>query len=168
MTTRRPARASSRRRGRSTKPTSWFNIQIPPTLVAAGVQAVSDLLVPALLPSGMQGGMTVLRMILKLSCWVNTLNDTPVGSLGIAVGQRNNLGGFPSAIIDNLGWYYHTNVSPTGLSNSGPGEVAMVDIRSARKMRGEDMTLASAFEANAGNSGSILFALSIRFLLQKS
>ena len=170
MTMRRRGRRTSRRSPR--KILSWFNNAGVPAAIAIGAQGLQDLLPIATLMPQFLGGLTVLRMIGTLELTAQTADQDVFGSLGIAVMTRDAFAGaaVPDPILDHVDWYYQqnwfNNESRVGdLQEAGR---TSFDIRTARRIRGEDRLLAAVFENSSASAAAIKFRLSVRLLLTPS
>ena len=172
MTMRRRSPRSRSRRG-PRRGLAWFNESFIPTAVAIGAESIVDLTPSAVIPDGYAGGFTVIRMIGQLELTSQTANSDVFGALGIMVASRSAVslaGAMPDPIIDLVDWYYHqhwfNNTASVG-DMEAQGRT-LFDIRSARKIRGEDRTLAGVLVNNGASAAAIKWRLSVRLLLQRS
>ena len=168
MITRPPARRS-RRGSRRRTPTVWFNIGSVPATVVAGLKIVFDLLPVSELPAALLAGSTVLRMIGKYTILNQTDNVNVFGAYAVAVVTRAALaaGSVPEPIGDLVDWYYHDGFNVRQEVNRDTREVTF-DIRTARRIRGEDRTLMAICENSSASVSSLVFYTSMRLLMSRS
>ena len=163
--------SSRRTRGRRT-PTLWWNIQSVPLAVAIGAQAIFDLLPPGTIPVGVQAGVTILRMIGELQLTAQSADQDGFGAFGIALMSRDAVAAsaVPDPIADLVDWYYHQNWfnNESRVGDFQEAGRTRFDIRTSRKVRGEDRTLAAVFENNAASAQAVKFSVTTRMLLSKS
>ena len=161
MTTRRRSRSSSPRRG-ARKATLWLNTASVPATIGAGVIANLSLAGSGVVqPEVLSGGFTCLRIFPTLSIVPDVAGQNVFGSWGIYV--CTDAVSIVQPIFDLLDYYVHRN----HFARSGDTEQNDFngDIRTARKVRGENRLLRFTFEA-AGGSGSCTMRFSARMLLQ--
>ena len=153
MTTRRGSRNGYRRRGRSTpKPGAWFNNQSAPAVVTAGGSAFFDLFPtgPGNLQSTFEAGFTCLRCIAEVDIQAVLSASSSHGAFGIAVVSRDALdsAAIPDAITGLQDWYWHRNFWLRGRDDEMVRE--KIDLRTARKIRGSERTLAFVLNVAIG------------------
>ena len=169
MVTRGRSRSAPRRRA-TKRIYSWFNIQSTVSLLAVGGTTLFDLTPLSGLPPQYEGGFTVLRLIGNLSVRPAVSAQNIVWTHGILATTRQALalGAIPNPVTDLVDWYMHHGA----YVESDAGGVAAVqfpfDIRTARKIRGEDRTLASTFHNSVGSGGFVETSLYVRLLLTPS
>ena len=159
-------RTQPTRRG-TRRSTAWFNNSNTPLTIAAFASGVFDLLPLAGIPEGFGGGLTVVRMIGHLDVRSDQVNEL-VYSAGIAVMTRDAFaaGATPDPVSDLVDWYWLDSrfIRQTDI------EVVSTpfDIRTARKVRGEDRTLAFVIQNNGPGSANLAFMIHVRLLLMRS
>ncbi len=93
-----------------------------------------------------------------------------LGSFGIFAG--NTLAGVPRSAdpeIDEVDWYYRTYWQSFTESGSNPAEERFDhDIRTSRKIRGEDRTMILVVKNHSVSAASVQFGITWRLLLQRS
>ena len=163
MTMRR--RPSARRPvGRRTSaPTFWWNTQSVPATVAAGAllnfPTAGEKLTnwPA-----KDGGFTILRAILTVAIRNVTANQDIFGAFSLTVVTNNVSGTDP--IQDDLDAYVHQNFWQRG-ADAEP-HAYNYDLRSARRIRGEDRELDFDLANNSASSGSLAVSFCARLLIR--
>ena len=167
---RRTASRSSSRRSRT--PTAWMSGQTIPVDVGVGVTSVVDMLDPAVnLPEGYLGGLTIRRMFARLSFRPFTANSDTFGQFGITLVTRDAIAAgaasLPSPLADNVDWYLRDGFAYT--QSALISEQQTYDIRTARRVRGEDRSMVFLLSVSAA-AGSALsqFSLNFRLLIQRS
>ena len=169
MTTKGSVRSSRGRRGRSTRSYAWFNNQSVPISNAPGVQGLFDMLPLTGVPDGYQGGQTVMRMLLKVWARPAAVGFDSYGALGVYAGPRDSLviGAPPDPLTDLVDWYFHTSwyINQSTLMTE---LIVKEDIRSARKIRGEDRTLGFVIDPSGASGTAITWSVSARLLLSRS
>ena len=165
------ARSGSRRRsaGRGTPGSkmqkAWYNQHVVPTIVAPGANSLGSLLVPGTMPNGFQV-CTILRFIGRIRVFNITSGQENNGSIGFTVMRRDDLvAADPDSSADLLDWYYLTRWSSWQLTTQGPGEQFDFDIRTMRKIRGEDRSLVFSFVNESNSAGSVEYSVGVRLLL---
>ena len=144
---------------------AWYNQHVPPTLVAPGLNSLGSLLVPGTMPNGFQV-CTILRFIGRLRVYNITSGQENIGAFGCTVMRRDDLvAADPSSLADLLDWYYLTRWSSWQLTTQGSGFLVEFDIRSMRKIRGEDRSLIFSFENETSSAGTVEYAFETRLLL---
>ena len=166
MTTRARARPSSGRFKRGSAPQrAWFNQQSSPATVLSSGQAIFNLTPTANIPGGLRGSFTAMRLIGHVSMYQDTANVTCLGMFGVAVVTLDALvaGAVPDPSVDLVDWWYHD----AWFFDDNPiiSHRFVFDIHTARKVRGEDRTLAFVIDNNSVATG-IVFSVYTRLLLQ--
>ena len=165
---RRRSSAPRRARGRST-PTMWWNEQSANNTLAPGLTNRFGLATPnnVALPATFQAGLTVVRMIIDVIIKGATINAFNFGAFGVMV---NTAGATLDAIIDLYDWYLHQNWAQTNTltNDSAQWYRRSYDIRTARRVRGEQRSLDFAITNNAASPGSIVWTVNSRMLLKGS
>ena len=163
-----PGRTRSRPTRRGTRrSTAWFNNSNTPLTIAAFASGVFDLLPLAGIPEGFAGGLTVLRMIGHLDVRSDQTNEL-VYSAGIALMTRDAFaaGATPDPVTDLVDWYW---LDSRFIRSSVLETVnTPFDIRTARKVRGEDRTLAFIIQNNGPGTANLAFMIHVRLLLARS
>ena len=166
-------RGRSARRGSPRKQGAWFNSLSAPVAIAIGGQAIIDLTPLAGVPEGFGGGFTVRRMIGWFTGLAAAGNLTVTGALGIYVGDRDAFaaGAVADPLVDLMDWYYlngYTRRADVAAERSAP-PLGEFDIRSGRRIRGENRTLIAVLDVSAAAAASLDdFQLFVRLYLQRS
>jgi len=119
------------------------------------------------LPDTFEAGLTVIRMILKVVINSETINQDNFGAFGAFLNVNFQA---VDTILDLLDYYLHqnwTNVLTLANDSSQYWE-RNYDIRTARRIRGNDRQLDFAVTNNAGSAGSIKWSVDARLLLKAS
>ena len=168
MTTsrRRTSRRSSGR-GRST-PTTWWNEASANNLLGPGVSARFALADPtsATLPATFQAGFTVVRMLIDVIVRSAAINQFNFGAYGVLVRIGTSV---IDMILSLLGYYLHKNwdtISGGPLEDMAQFHTRSYDIRTARRVRGENRKLDFGITNNSGSGGSIRWSVHCRLLLK--
>ena len=169
MTTPR-RRTSGRRRGAgSSTPTMWWNQQSAENILGAGASQSFQLANPtdATMPGTFQAGFTVVRMILDVILRANANNQALFGAYGVFV---NTALSAIDTILDLYDYYVHQNWTQISVNANDTAQayVRRYDIRTARRVRGEQRSLSFAITNNSGSAGSVIWAVSARCLLKGS
>ena len=149
---------------------AWFNLSIPPQTVAIGAIAAIDLLPTAQIPVGFEGGLTVIRMIAQVNETGLLTGNNFFGAHAVYLLTRAALTalGIASPIDDLVDWYYHKGYTSNALGPQLTPETDQVDIRTARRIRGNDRTLAFVMEVNGASQQSVSVSANFRLLLARS
>ena len=163
MTTRRRSRSGPRRGPRPAL--AWMNSATSPTSVLAGVSSFADLLPINRVPDGYAGGLTVRRMLISFNVRGETVNAENTGSFGVSVVTRDAIAGavLPDPAADLVDWYVQKNIS--WFADTLAYRRWEFDIRTSRKVRGEDRTLVAMFDN--GGSAVATWTVEWRLLLQR-
>ncbi len=124
----------------------------------------------AFIPEGFQGGLTVIRTILQVKVRAEADNSNCFGAVGVTVSTRDALAALamPEPITDLVDWYYLTSYWVNQESERSATAIAEIDLRSARRIRGEDRTLVMVIQANPGSEASLQVSPMARMLLRRS
>ena len=142
----------------------WFHNQGVPAIVLPNSQSTLELTPLSLLPGGLEGGFTCHRLIASLSLVPVGANLDVYGSMGVYVAPRAATA--PNPITDNLDWYWHYDfVERQAILNIVRHAV---DIRTGRKVRGEDRTITATIFNNVGSATSIVWSIETRMWLTRS
>ncbi len=138
MTTRGPGRRSFRRG--SKRPTTWFNQGVDLQTLAGSTSLTSDLMPAVLLPEGYVSGYTILRLLLRLTYAATVVTDVVNALFALYVATRQSLTTPPNLNADLLDYYVFTGLqaTTTGVVQS---LTVPLDIRTKRRIRGEDRTV---------------------------
>ena len=166
MTTRRTRPTRSRSRG--PKPImAWFNNGLDPQTLAANTTATADMTTGSPpFPAGFQSGFTILRLILTLVIAPSVSNAAALGLAALYVATQNSLTVPPNLNADLLDYYWFKGYQVP----AGGGTFARnydVDLRSARRVRGEDRALFFHIRNN-DLVNPVEFGVEMRMLLKKS
>ena len=165
MPTNRRYRSSGRRSG--SKPvTSWFNDSVLIQSLGPTSQVVFDLTPATQLPEGFLSGFTILRFLLTVVGAPTAVLQTASLIWGAYVYGRAAIGSPPDLVLDNMDYYVRDELQVPSDPVNTPLIQKQVDIRTARRIRGEDRSVHIQMR-NIGSTAAI-FGLSWRMLLKKS
>ena len=112
----------------------------------------------------LRGALTIKRMFLHVAISNGATGVFAEGAFGVEVGSTRSMPTVPdSPIVDLTGWYLHQNFNQMPLG--GEAKDYNYDIRTARKITGEDRTLWFMLEVNGGSLAAVEFVVSVRLLL---
>ena len=119
------------------------------------------------MPGTFQAGFTVVRMILDVILRANANNQALFGAYGVFV---NTALSAIDTILDLYDYYVHQNWTQISVNANDTAQayVRRYDIRTARRVRGEQRSLSFAITNNSGSAGSVIWAVSARCLLKGS
>ena len=120
------------------------------------------------LPPGLEGGLTVVRMIGSLDLQPAAVNLNTYGAFGICVVSRDAVaaGAVPDPITDLVDWYYHVSFY-MNQQQELKVEKFPFDIRTKRLIRGVDRTLVAILEVAAAAATGVNFSTFLRLLLMR-
>ena len=121
----------------------------------------------ALLPATFEAGLTVVRMIIDVIIRPLANNQAIFGAYGVLV----NVGlATVDAILDLYDYYLHANFQniSTSINDASQNYRRAYDIRTARRVRGENRALEAVVTNNAGSGTSVIWTISSRLLLKAS
>jgi len=123
----------------------------------------------AQLPPVLAGGVTVVRLILKVIAFADAANVNLFGSVGVAAITRDALAAaeVPDPVTDLVDWYYQGAYFMKNETEQLATTIVDVDLRTARKIRGEDRTLAFIFQSASGSGGAVTMSPIVRMLLMR-
>ena len=139
--------------------------------MAAGGTGVLDLTPEAEIPSKLIGGFTCVRLIIRVRLEAALIDTTLFGALGVLATARGTLMDLPNPIVDLVDWYWHDSFDLTTSNNDIPVQIPtndVRDIRTARKLRGEDRSLIFIIANASGSGGAFSFEVNARLLLKDS
>ena len=146
---------------------AWFNNGLDPQTLAPNTSATTDLTTGAPpFPAGFQSGFTILRCLVTLLIAPSVSNAAAFGLAALYVATQNSLTVPPNLNADLLDYYWFQGVH----SLDGGGTIPQrydVDLRSSRRVRGEDRALFFNL-VNNDLVNSLEFGLEVRMLLKKS
>jgi len=161
-------RRTSRSRSRGPRPTmAWFNNGLDPQTLSANTNVTSNLTgAHPPFPDGFQSGFTILRLLVNLAIAPSVTNAAVLGLAAIYVGVDNLISTPPNLNADLLDyyWFQELQTMPGGLN---VGRQYEVDLRSARKVRGENRSLFFQM-INNDLVNDLTFGLGVRMLLKRS
>ena len=146
----------------------WYHVSVVPVDIPAGVGAVADLMPALILPPALQGGYTAKRLIGRFqfgSTAIGPGNDIN-GGIGIYAGTRSSLAAPPNAVLDFVDWWWNHPFS-FQVGFTGDKYSVDIDLRSGRKVRGEDRTIGISID-NSILSQTIRVYFSARMWLSRS
>ena len=146
----------------------WWNISSVPASVAIGSQLVFDLTPLAALPAGLEGGFTCKRMIITARLRQAAFDATSLGAFGVLVATRVASLDLPDAIVDLVDWYLQQGWDAFRESDDPVVKEFNYDIKTARKVRGEDRTLWFVTNNSAASAAAIVASATVRMWLQRS
>ncbi len=119
------------------------------------------------MPGTFEAGFTVVRMIIEVLLRSNALNQSNFGAYGVLL--RTGAATI-DAILDLYDYYLHQNWTNRANIPSDPAQSyrQRYDIRSARRVRGEQRSLDFIMTNNAASAGNVIWAVSARMLLKGS
>jgi len=163
MTQRGRGRRSFRRAPRA--PMSWFNDGIDVQNLAGSTSLTSELMQTAVLPEGFISGMTILRLLVRISFAAQAAADVVNAIAAFYVATRPSLTTPPNLNADLLDYYLFAGLqAPTTAGAVAHSQV--YDIRSMRRIRGEDRGL--FFRVTNNEVTGIQVGMEMRALLRKS
>ena len=138
MTTRNRSRRSVARA--SKRVMLWFNNGLDMTTLGATSSVTVPLLIAGVVPNSYLHGLTILRLILKITYSSLATLNTVNALAAYYVGTRGSAGTPPDLNADLANYYYFTGLQQT---NEGDLRVKteLADIRTKRIIRGEDTDL---------------------------
>jgi len=144
---------------------SWMNDGVDMQNLAASTSLTSLLMQTSVLPAGFASGYTILRLIGRIIFAAGVATDVVNAIAAFYVALDNALTVPPNLNADLLDYYLFTGLqAPISVAN-GASQVSF-DLRSARKVRGEDRGL---FFRVTNNEASIMqVGMEFRALLRKS
>ena len=114
----------------------------------------------------MVGGFTIKRFIAEVTLRSSGgVGVSAFGSFGVTVAPQSAAAALPNAITDLVDWYWLKNF---WLRDTGGDAMVRypVDLRSGRKVRGEDRTMFFTVTNNAGSGGTLEFSIDARMWIQ--
>ena len=119
------------------------------------------------MPATFQAGFTVVRMIVEVVIKSVGLNQVNFGAYGVFVNVAFSV---VDAILDLLDYYLHTNWEnvTNSVNDSAQTYRRSYDIRTARRVRGEQRQLDFIATSNSGSSGVVQWTVNSRLLLKGS
>jgi len=111
---------------------------------------------------------TVVRVIGNLNIRPIGLGTRSDGAFGLATMDKDALVGLtaPDPLDDDAGWMWWQHFNAEQGIDVGALNITL-DVRSKRKLRGDNTGLALLVEMNPGAVGSVEFTFGFRVLLQK-
>ena len=147
---------------------SWFNNGIDMRILSASSSVTAEMLPNVILPAGFASGYTILRLIGRFVFAASDVVRRVNAVAALWVAPTLSLTTPPNLNADFLDYYIFTGLqSPIGAVNQSPN-VAQVafDLRSARRIRGEDRSVFARITNNEAFDMQI--GLEFRALLKKS
>jgi len=139
MTTRSRGRSSRSRA--SKKPMLWFNNGTDLFALGGNTSFTQPVLSAGTYPDYLLHGLTILRIILRITFSPQNIAEIVNAVAAVYVGSRGTAGLPPNLNADLANYYYFTSLqapqSPAGIQAT----VVQADIRSKRRIRGEDTDL---------------------------
>jgi len=165
MTTRRAGRSSRSRAPK--KPMLWFNNGVDLATLAGSSSITLPILTAGTYPDYLlTSGCTILRMILRLTFGASLVGEVVNALAAVYVGTRGSAATPPSLNADLANYYWFCGVQTPANPVTTPAAVVEADIRSKRKIRGEDTDLFWRFTNNETTAVQVGFEA--RFLLVPS
>ena len=168
MTTPRRRSPARRQARRSSTRTAWWNEQSVENTLTQG-SSVRFPLVSALtstgLPKTWEAGFTVIRMILDVVVKAVNINLPVFGAFGVLVNTTQTV---IDVILDNYGYYLHQNYHAITSNANDNAQMyrKSYDIRTARRVRGDEPSLDFVITNNSGSSSPLIWSASARLLLK--
>ena len=163
MTSKQGAR-SAPGRPRQRQKTLWWNVQSLPVALAADTVSNIDLTPQASIPGAVRGGFTCRRMLLTLNLRPVNTNVELQGSYGVTVAPLAGLAALPNPIVDLVDWYVQHSYYSFRTTAESYLEKSF-DIRTSRKVRGEDRSLFFTIRSTVTSGGTMAYTISARLLL---
>ena len=164
MTTRGATRRSSRRAVR--KPTAWYNDGIDLQSLAASTSLTAPLFQSSTLPEGFLSGFTVVRLIATIAFGPSTA-ATIVNAVGaLYVATRDSLTTPPNLNADLLDYYWYGDLQSPSTVVGAPTQRVEIDLRSARRVRGEDRGI--FFRVTNNEATLMQVGIGLRAVIQRS
>ena len=166
MTTRRARGRSSFKRG--PRPTmAWFNNGLDIQSLPANTNATSILTSTAPpMPAGFPSGFTILRCLVKLVIKQDAAGVDAEGLAALYVAADGSLVTPPDLNADLMDYYWFQGIQVPSNTALLPKSYD-VDLRSGRKVRGEDRGLIFQL-LNTSLVNPLTFGLEVRMLLKRS
>ena len=163
MTTRKAGRSSGRPRAK--RPMTWFNDGFVLQALAGNTAITVPLFSTVTMPAGYQSGFTILRTLIYLT-WGPTTVATVVNALfALYVDTRLSLTVPPNLVSDLVDYYFHAPVASASSPAAG-SDHQLIDIRTKRRIRGEERTLFARMQNTEATLGQ--FGMRMRFLITPS
>ena len=165
MTSRGAPQSNQRRRTYGPKQkTLWWNRASVPATVTANGTAVFDLTPLVGLPASVEGGFTCRRMLTSWHIRPVSTGLNAFGAFGVLVAPRSASSNLPNPIVDLVDWYllHHWWVRAGEVNQIFPFEF---DIRTNRKVRGEDRSLFGILASSAASLTSVEYTSHFRLVL---
>ena len=161
----RPRSRSSRSRGGRRTQNSWFNIGFSADVAAVGISA-ANLLPQGTMPIGWASGFTIRRLLFDLALSGQAGSTQVQAALGFWVGPWTSITSDPALPgTELMNWYLHANVDSLTTADSGPRNYKW-DIRTVRRISGEDRTLGFVIEGAAAGA-AFHYEAAVRLLLTR-
>jgi len=138
MTTRgrgRPSRARAPKRIMT-----WFNNGLDTQTLAGSSSVTVPLLTAGVIPEGYITGMTILRLLIRLTYSANATLQIVNALVAFYVGTRGSAATPPNLNADLANYYYFGGLQSVAETALRTQQVA-VDVRTKRNIRGEDTDL---------------------------
>ena len=146
---------------------SWFNNQSVPATLAIGAQSIFQL--DASLPSALNAGYTILRMVLGLAIVSPSSNVDILGAHGVSLVTQDALtaGAVPDPETDLVDWYLLDHFY-LEMGSSERAQQYQWDIRSKRRIRGGDRTIVHVMDNSVSSTGTLRYSVWFRLLVTPS
>ena len=164
MTTRSTTRRSRPRAAR--QPMTWYNDAADLQSLAGSSARTVPLFQISTLPEGFIAGFTILRLILRITYGPSTAATIVNAVNAIWVATRPSLVNPPNLNADLLDYYYYEDLQSPSSPVDAPNMVRQIDLRSKRRVRGEDRGLFWRVENN--ETTLMQCGMSLRALLVRS
>ena len=163
MTTRGRGRRSS---SRGSKPIMlWYNNGVDLQSLAASTSITAPLLTTGVIPEAYLHGMTILRLILRIAFSQGATNAIVNAVTAFYVGTKGTAGLPPNLNADLANYYYYGGLQlPLANQSGSPGRILEADIRTKRRIRGEDTDLFWRVTNNEATDMQV--GMEMRILLQ--
>ena len=163
-----PPRRRRSRRGGSRQEVTWYDDFIAPVSIATLAVQFIDLLPLATMPLGYQAGFTILRFIAEVVIHTPAVAPaTPLGSVWAAyVAPRSGIASGPNPDTELVDSYWKQRSAAVPQTPEAAPQRYVVDLRTARKIRGEGRTLVFAMSNTALESYQ--WSMNYRALLGRS
>ena len=162
MTTRGRGRRSVSRAPKP--PMYWFSNANDLATLAGNTSITFPMLTAGVIPEAYLTGMTILRLIVKVYYAANAVAEIVNAVNAIYVGTRGSAATPPNLVADSANYYYLEGLSIAASPAVTDTKVLERDIRSKRRIRGEDTDL--FWRVTNLETTSMQVGMDVRMLLQ--
>ena len=120
---------------------TWFNNGVDTQNLAGSTSITAPLLSAGVIPEGYIAGMTILRLILRLTFAPDALAEVVNALAAFYVGTRGSAATPPNLNADLANYYYFVGCQANPGIATLESKVITADIKTKRNIRGEDTDL---------------------------